>query len=185
MGLNRLSAAATALLTTSAILLTGCDGGASAVRAPKGGEHAAAATDTAQAPSPSESRRSDPRDAPVRLVAGKPFWAANRTRSAEENAQRGFERNGETFDARTVDDYVAKVHAFIDNPPKDAETLKRANGDTLIYDPRDNVFAVVTKAGAPRTMFKPDDGAVYWATQKAGQGRRTAARDRASVAGDS
>jgi pyocin large subunit-like protein len=179
MGLNRLSAAATALLTTGAILLAGCDGGASAVRAPKGGEHAAAAADTTQAPSPSETRRNDPRDAPVRLVAGKPFWAANRTRSAEENAQRGFERNGETFDARTVDDYVAKVHAFVDNPPKDAETLKRANGDTLIYDAKSNVFAVVSKEGAPRAMFKPDDGPTYWSVQKAREARRaTAARDK-------
>jgi pyocin large subunit-like protein len=112
-------------------------------------------------------------------VAGKPFWAANRTRSAEENAQRGFERNGETFDARTVDDYVAKVHAFIDNPPKDAETLKRANGDTLIYDAKSNVFAVVSKEGAPRAMFKPDDGPTYWSVQKAREARRaTAARDK-------
>lgn len=178
MGLNRLSAAATALLTTAALMLAACDGGASAVRAPKGGEHAAA-TDAAQAPSPSEPRRSDPRDAPVRLVAGKPFWAANRTRTAEENAQRGFERNGAAFDARTVDDYVAKAHAFIDTPPKDAETLKRANGDTLIYDARSNVFAVVSREGAPRAMFKPDDGATYWDVQKARETRRsTAARDK-------
>jgi pyocin large subunit-like protein len=178
MGLNRLSTAATTLLATGAILLAGCDGGASAVRAPKAGERTAA-SDRTEATSPSEPRRSDPRDTPVRLVAGKPFWAANRTRSAEENAQRGFERNGETFDARTVDDYVAKVHAFIDNPPKDAETLKRANGDTLIYDAKSNVFAVVSKEGAPRAMFKPDDGPTYWSVQKAREARRaTAARDK-------
>jgi pyocin large subunit-like protein len=178
MGLNRLSTAATTLLATGAILLAGCDGGASAVRAPKAGERTAA-SDRTEAPSPTEPRRSDPRDTPVRLVAGKPFWAANRTRSAEENAQRGFERNGETFDARTVDDYVAKVHAFIDNPPKDAETLKRANGDTLIYDAKSNVFAVVSKEGAPRAMFKPDDGPTYWSVQKAREARRaTAARDK-------
>ncbi|WP_442857006.1 hypothetical protein [Caulobacter sp. Root487D2Y] len=130
--------------------------------------------------------RPDPRDAPVRKVAGKPMWAANRTRTAEENAQRGFERYGADFAAADVDDYVRKTHAFVGHPPAGAETLTRANGDTLIYDPRDNVFAVVTKAGAPRTMFKPDDGAAYWATQKAGQGRRTtASRDRTPGAGDS
>jgi pyocin large subunit-like protein len=178
MGLNRLSTAATTLLATGAILLAGCDGGASAVRAPKSGDRTAAA-DTVAAPSPSEPRQSDPRDAPVRLVAGKPFWAANRTRTAEENAQRGFERNGEAFDARTVDDYVSKVHAFIANPPKDAETLKRSNGDTLIYDAKSNVFAVVSKEGAPRAMFKPDDGPTYWDVQKARETRRaTAARDK-------
>jgi len=177
MGLNRLSAAATTLLATSAIFLTSCDGGASAVRAPKSGERTAA--DTVDAPSPAEPRRSDPRDAPVRLVSGKPFWAANRTRTAEENAKRGFERNGEAFDARTVDDYVAKAHAFVSDPPKNAETLKRANGDTLIYDAKSNVFAVVSKEGAPRAMFKPDDGETYWDVQKAREARRaTAARDK-------
>ncbi len=37
-----------------------------------------------------------------------------------------------------------------------------------------------------RTMFKPDDGATYWANQKAGQNRRTAAsRDRTSGPSDS
>jgi len=181
MGLNRLSIAATILLTSGALMLAACDGGASAVRAPKASEHAAA-SDTTEAPSPSETRRNDPRDAPVRLVAGKPFWAANRTRTAEENAQRGFERNGEAFNARTVDDYVVKVHAFIDSPPKDAQTLKRANGDTLIYDAKSNVFAVVSKDGAPRAMFKPDDGETYWDVQKARESRRaTAARDRSQA----
>ncbi|MET1345712.1 hypothetical protein, partial [Staphylococcus aureus] len=77
-------------------------------------------------------------DAPVKLVAGKPYWAANRTRSAEEYAERSFERNGATFAAKSVDDYVAKVHAFVSDPPRGAETLKRANGDLLIYDPKAN-----------------------------------------------
>ena len=29
-----------------------------------------------------------------------------------------------------------------------------------------NVFAVVSRDGAPRTMFKPRDGAAYWQEQK-------------------
>ncbi|MGH1558955.1 hypothetical protein ACRAWD_17265 [Caulobacter segnis] len=45
-------------------------------------------------------RQADPRDAPVKLVAGKPCSAANRTRTAEENARRSFERNGETLGPR-------------------------------------------------------------------------------------
>jgi pyocin large subunit-like protein len=170
--------------------IAACDGGASAVKAPKAGDVAAAAEPTSDRDAPTydsaSTSRSDPRDAPVRKVAGKPMWAANRTRTAEENAQRGFERYGAEFAAADVDDYVRKTHAFVGHPPAGAETLKRANGDTLIYDAKDNVFAVVTRAGAPRTMFKPDDGPAYWATQKAGQGRRTtASRDRASAASDS
>ena len=38
--------------------------------------------------------------------------------------------------------------------------IDRANGDALLYDAKSNTFAVVTKAGAPRTMFKPRDGAL-------------------------
>lgn len=160
--------------------LAACDSGASAVKAPKAGERASAET---TAPSASGggsfegegSRRADPRDAPVKLIAGKPYWAANRTRTAEENAQRSFERNGETFGAKSADDYVAKVHAFVSDPPKGAETLKRSNGDLLIYDPKGNVFAVVSREGAPRTMFKPDEGADYWAVQKSREERRSSA----------
>ncbi len=58
--------------------------------------------------------------------------------------------------------FVAKTHAFIERPPSGAETVKRGNGDKLIYDPKANVFAVVSRDGAPRTMFKPRDGASYW-----------------------
>lgn len=177
MRLNELRVGAASFVAIGALLLAGCDGGASAVRAPKAGDRAAA--ETPDPPPPSESRRSDPRDAPVRQVSGKPFWAANRTRTAEENAQRGFERNGAAFGADTVDDYVAAAHTFVSNPPKGAETLTRANGDTLIYDPKGNVFAVVAKTGAPRALFKPDDGPVYWDAQKARETRRaTAARER-------
>jgi pyocin large subunit-like protein len=171
-----------------AMSVAACDGGASAVKAPKAGDVASAAQPASDRDAPSfngdgASSRPDPRDAPVRKVAGKPMWAANRTRTAEENAQRGFERYGAEFAAADVDDYVRKAHAFVGHPPAGVQTLTRANGDTLIYDPKDNVFAVVTKAGAPRTMFKPDDGATYWATQKAGQSRRTTA-SRASTSRD-
>jgi len=173
-----------------ALGVVACDGGASAVKAPKAGDVATAAEPASDRDAPSYGgaayggapTRPDPRDAPVRKVAGKPMWAANRTRTAEENAQRGFERYGAAFAAVDVDDYVRKTHAFVAHPPAGAQALTRANGDTLIYDPGANVFAVVTRAGAPRTMFKPDDGAAYWAMQKTGQSRRTAStRDRASA----
>ena len=169
-------------LTGLAVATAGCDGGASAVKAPKAGDVASVepASDRDAPTYESRTPRADPRDAPVRKIAGKPMWAANRTRTAEEAAQRGFERFGAEFAAADVDDYVRKTHAFVGHPPDGAETLTRANGDTLIYDPKGNVFAVVTKAGAPRTMFKPDDGEAYWAQQKiTGGGRRsTASRDR-------
>ena len=112
----------------------------------------------------SSAQRAD--SAPVRQVNGKPMWAANKRHSAEDNAQYQFGKNGADFAAASEDDYVTKAHAFIDSPPSSAETINRKNGDRLIYDPKANVFAVVTKEGAPRTMFKPRDGAAYWAQQK-------------------
>ncbi len=62
---------------------------------------------------------------------------------------------------------------FVENPPKGAETLKRANGDTLIYDARDNIFAVSSKDGTPRTMFRPREGEAYWAEQKTKEAERS------------
>jgi len=45
------------------------------------------------------------------------------------------------------------------------QKVERANGDALLYDTKTNTFAVVSKTGAPRTMFKPHDGATYWQQQ--------------------
>lgn len=115
-----------------------------------------------------ETTREDPRDAPVAKVDGKPMWAANRRYTAEENADYQFKQHGDEFGASSVDDFVRKVHAFTAKPPAGTERFERANGDTLLYDSKGNVFAVVTETGAPRTMFKPTgDGAAYWAKQKA------------------
>ncbi len=121
--------------------------------APRGGEEA--------------RRSSRVSDADVRkLDDGKPMWASNRTRNGEENAQKQFERNGADFSAASLDDYVKKAHAFVDAPPKTVLTVSRRNGDVLFYDPKANVFAVADREGAPRTMFKPRDGATYWQEQK-------------------
>jgi hypothetical protein len=118
----------------------------------------------------------DHRDDPVRLVDGKPMWSSSRRGSAEENAQRSFERNGEAFGARDVDDFVRKAHAFVDHPPERVQTVTRSNGDKMFYDPKDNIFAVANKDGAPRTMFKPDQGQAYWDQQKARETQRQTAR---------
>jgi pyocin large subunit-like protein len=121
----------------------------------------------------SQANLGDQRDAPVPQVNGKPMWAANRTHSAQENAQFQFAKNGGDFGAATEADYVTKVHAFVDSPPSDVETLDRRNGDRLIYDAKGNIFAVVSKAGAPRTMFKPRAGAAYWSQQKDRESQRS------------
>ena len=73
----------------------------------------------------------------------------------------------------SVDAYVRQAHAFITNPPAGTETARRRNGDTLFYHAASNTFAVATSDGAPRTMFKPDEGAAYWAEQQASLERQS------------
>ena len=141
----------------------------------------AASTEAADAAAPSEestqqaSREdgTDPRTLPVPAHDdGSPMWAANRRLTAQEAAERQFERNGKDFGATTVAQYVDRTHDFVGSPPKGTLRHTRSNGDKLFYDPKGNVFAVATKDGAPRTMFKPTDGMAYWEKQKQGRDRR-------------
>lgn len=171
-------------LAAALAMLVACDNGPSAVAAQAPQQPLAAQTEVAQADA--GEGQADHRKDPVKLVDGKPMWSASRRYSAEENAQRNFERNGRDFGADTVDEFVQTAHAFVDKPPRGALTLTRSNGDTLIYDAKANVFAVATKAGAPRTMFKPREGMAYWEEQKAREAKRQTARaDRSSGEEDS
>ena len=97
----------------------------------------------------------------------KPVLTANRRETVDAKITRLYDRNGADFDARSAEDYLDKVTAFTTKPPRDVETVKRPNGDTLIYQASTNTFAVVARNGSPRTMFKPTTGADYWAEQKA------------------
>jgi pyocin large subunit-like protein len=161
--------------------LAACDNGPSAV-AQK--DQPAAADRSSSATSSDQRSQADHRNDPVPVLDGKPMWSPSRRMSAEQSATRAFERNGEAFGTKDLKDYVRKAHAFVESPPRGAETLKRANGDTLIYDAKANVFAVANKDGAPRTMFKPDGGATYWREQKDRETRRQAAAADRETNGD-
>jgi pyocin large subunit-like protein len=104
---------------------------------------------------------------PVPMFHGEPVWSENRYHSAEENAEYHFRRDGQSLGARTLDDFLTKVHHFGDHPPPGTLTLTRANGDKLLYDPKANLFGVFTREGAPRTIMKPREGMAYWTEQKA------------------
>lgn len=156
--------------------LAGCDNGPSAVesRAERSERPAYEETFERGQNGRYAERRSERAEAPDRaraetpLYAGRPLWSANRRYDAEENARRHFAKNGEALGAKSYDDFLRKVHGFVDSPPAGTQRLTRpANGDVLLYHAGSNTFAVVTRDGAPRTMFKPDDGAEYWARQKA------------------
>ena len=178
---ENLSAKPLLLLAAAALTLTACDNGPSAVAQKQAAGTQMAANNVGDAASDASARttdgaREDRRDDPVKLVDGKPMWSASRRYSADENAQRAFDRNGAAFGADTVDAFVEKAHDFVQSPPRGTLTLVRANGDVLLYDPKGNVFAVKSRAGAPRTMFKPDEGMAYWEEQKAREARRQTTR---------
>jgi len=176
------------LFAGAALLLAACDNGPSAVaqKQAAGTQMAANAADASadasfrSANSPPEDRRRDP----VPEVDGKPMWSASRKFSAQQNAQRAFDRNGQAFGADSIDEFVEKAHGFVSRPPKGTLTMVRNNGDKLFYDPKGNVFAVASKAGAPRTMFKPDEGMAYWEEQKTREARRQATRRNNAAADD-
>jgi hypothetical protein len=147
----------------AALVLGACDAGPSAVPAR---DHAAAGSPTIETGPAAGPVAVPMAPAATTQVAGKPIWSSNRSLTAEENAKAHFDKDGAEFGARTVAEFVAKTHAFTTKPPKGTQKLTRPNGDVLLYDPAGNVFAVVTRTGAPRTIFKPRDGAAYWEQQK-------------------
>ena len=134
---------------------------------PSGPQDRAAARDLANVAdreSPPRARRA----VSTPLFNGKPMWADNRRGSSEENARYQFEHRGADLGAHDLQDYLTKVHAFFDHPPKDTESFVRAsNGDLLIYSESANLFGVVRKDGAPRLLMKPPTGKAYWEAQKA------------------
>ncbi|MBX3478159.1 MAG: S-type pyocin family protein [Brevundimonas sp.] len=137
--------------------LAGCERSSAVETRDRGAEPAPAA---ALAALPAENEAAPPAEA-------RPVLTANRRETTDAKIERLYRRNGAAFGARSAEDYLARVTAFTGNPPRDAEIAKRPNGDTLIYQASTNTFAVVARDGTPRTMFKPDDGAAYWADQKA------------------
>ena len=161
------STVATVAAFSALLVLAGCGNGGSAVetrdRAAEGAEATlTAATGTAAA------AKAAPEQA-------RPVLTANRRETVDAKVARLFERNGADFDARTPQDYLAKVQAFTTRPPAGTERVERPNGDVLLYQASTNTFAVVSREGVPKTMFKPREGATYWAEQKdqaPGFGRR-------------
>lgn len=177
----------------SFIGLAGCDGGGSATPARSHSGQAAADSDSRQgawgndrgdqtgpaadrSDRPSRTARTD--DTPMH--EGRPMWSDNRRHTAQENAQYQFERHGEELGARTLDAFVSKAHAFVTSPPASTLSMTRGNGDRLMFDPQSGLFAVARKDGAPRTVFKPDDGMAYWRAQEAAVRRDEGGADRSA-----
>ena len=165
--INRTRAARWAVGASWMLLgLAGCGNGGSAVETrDRAGETAEAVLTAGDGSTPSEAVSPAPR----------PVLTANRRETVDAKVARLFERNGADFGASTAEDYLDKVQRFTTRPPSGTERVERANGDVLLYQASSNTFAVVSREGVAKTMFKPRDGAAYWAEQKAaapGFGRR-------------
>ncbi len=146
-------------ITAAALVLAGCGNGESAV------ETRDRSVEATQASLTSAPLAEDGASTPV--AEAKPVLTANRRETVDAKTARLFERNGADFDAATPDAYLAKIEQFTRNPPSGTERVERPNGDVLLYQASTNTFAVVSRDGVPKTMFKPRDGASYWAEQKA------------------
>ncbi|MGZ9099627.1 MAG: S-type pyocin family protein [Brevundimonas sp.] len=152
------SSTVAATATIAALLaLAGCGDGGSAVETR---ERAADGPEAVLAAAPAEAAEAAPEQV-------RPQLTANRRETVDAKVARLFERNGADFGARTADDYLARVEAFTARPPAGTERVERPNGDVLLYQAATNTFAVVSRDGVPKTMFKPREGAAYWAEQKA------------------
>ena len=154
-------------LAAALLGLTGCGNGGSAVETRDRAAEGAEATLTAATGSPAEA-------APEKI---RPALTANRRETVDAKITRLFERNGADFGSPTAQDYLTKVRAFTSRPPAGTDRTERPNGDVLLYQASTNTFAVVSRDGVPKTMFKPREGAAYWAEQKAAApnfGRRRA-----------
>ena len=145
-------------MTAAALVLAGCGNGESAV------ETRDRSVEATQASLTSAPLAEDGASTPV--AEAKPVLTANRRETVDAKTARLFERNGADFDAATPDAYLAKIEQFTRNPPSGTERVERPNGDVLLYQASTNTFAVVSRDGVPKTMFKPRDGASYWAEQK-------------------
>jgi len=161
MGFTRKTGIWTGRLMAAAAVaaLAGCGNGDSAVETR---DRSAEAPQALLTSGPAPETAAPPASAEV-----APVLTANRRETVDAKTARLFERNGADFDAPTPESYLAKVQAFTQSPPSGTERVERPNGDVLLYQASTNTFAVVSREGVAKTMFKPRDGAAYWAEQKA------------------
>ncbi|WP_208605113.1 S-type pyocin domain-containing protein, partial [Xenorhabdus eapokensis] len=94
------------------------------------------------------------------------IWTKGKVGSRIKNAINHWLKHGNEFpNLKNSDEYIDATHDFIKNPPKGTLSKENDKGDKLFYDPDSNTFAVQSKSGAPRTMFKPKAKMKYWSNQ--------------------
>ena len=94
------------------------------------------------------------------------LWSKGKAASGVRNAFEHWMRHGKEFsNLQNAKQYVEAARDFVTNPPTGTLSKLRANGDTVLYNPSTNTFAVKTVDGVPRTMFKPTNGMTYFNAQ--------------------
>ena len=146
-------------LAAALLALAGCGNGGSAVETRERAEDGTGATLIAGTAGSAEANQAPPE-------RNRPALTANRRETVDAKINRLFERNGADFGAATAQDYLIKIQAFTTRPPAGTDRVERPNGDVLLYQASTNTFAVVSRDGVPKTMFKPRNGAAYWTEQK-------------------
>jgi RHS repeat-associated protein len=93
----------------------------------------------------------------------KSIWTSTNKLSAVKNAFFHWLKHGREFpNLENAKQYVEAAWDFVTDPPAGTLSKVRANGDTVLYEPSTNTFAVKTADGVPRTMFKPGGGMTYF-----------------------
>lgn len=94
-----------------------------------------------------------------------PLWSSAGG-SAAANANSHWQKHGSEFpEYHSAQEYIDGAHKFVSNPPAGTLRKSRGNGDRLFFDPKTGTFAVQAADGAPRTMFRPNNGMDYWSRQ--------------------
>jgi len=102
-----------------------------------------------------------PRDAPSAGIV----WSHGHD-GATRNAEEHWLKHGRDFpEFHDAAEYERGALAFLHHPPPGTLVKHRFNGDTLLYDPATNTFAVEDSDGEPRTFFRPNNGRRYWQRQ--------------------
>ncbi|WP_350655622.1 PAAR domain-containing protein [Psychrobacter sp. S1-30-MNA-CIBAN-0213] len=84
-------------------------------------------------------------------------WTSTKKRAPNTNLAEHWSKHSKEFpELKSQNDYYRHAQEFVSDPPRGTLNKTRKNGDTVLYNPKTNTFAVKTKDGAPRTIFKPD-----------------------------
>jgi len=84
-------------------------------------------------------------------------WTSAKKASNNINLAGHWEKHKTEFpELKSQNEYYRFAQDSVNNPPKGTLVKIRKNGDSVFYQPSTKTFAVKTKDGLPRTVFKPD-----------------------------